>query len=84
MAIRKQKKWMKQGQDQTNDAGTDGAEMSFEEIAEALDMTVPQVKMIYVRAMKKLKLPNAINRELWEYDNISNNDTNSDMAAVAL
>ena len=83
MVTKREKKWNKKSQDMTQDAGSDGAEMSFEEIAEALDMTVPQVKMIYVRAMKKLKLPNTINRELWEYDNIGINDTHSDMAGTS-
>jgi len=84
MSIKKQKKWSKKEQKQSQDAGIDGAEMSFEEIAEKLDLTVPQVKMIYVRAMKKLKLPNDINRKLWEYDNIGSSDTHSDMAAVSM
>ena len=80
----KLKKWNKKEQEQTQEAGVEGAGMSFEEIAVELNMTVPQVKMIFVRAMKKLKLPNATNRELWEYDNISNNDTDSDMGGRTL
>jgi len=83
MAV-KQKKWNKKEQDETQKAGVDGAEMSFEEIAEALNLTVPQVKMIYVRAMKKLKVPNEVNRQLWEYDNIGSSSNNSDMAAHSL
>jgi len=79
----KQRKWNKKEFD--NDAtGDDGDTMSFEEIGEALDISALEAKKIFNQAMRKLRIPNPDNRKLWEYDNISNNDTVSDMAGTAL
>jgi len=43
--------------------------MSFEDIAEAMNLTVPQVKMIFKQGMNKLSHPNTA-RKLWDYDQI--------------
>jgi len=82
MAVKKQRKWNEKEFD--NDAnGEEGDTMSFEEIGEALGITALDAKKIFNQAMRKLRIPNPQNRELWEYDNIGSNDTHSDMAGTS-
>lgn len=80
----KVRKWSKKAQEAILDTGVNGDTMTFHEIAEKLGMTVFEVKRIYSTAMRKLSIPNNENRLLWEYDNIGNNTSTSDMAGTAM
>ena len=84
MAVKKQRKWNHKAQDATQEEGSESDTMSFEEIAERLDMTVLEVKRVFSTAMRKLKVPNPQNKIFWEYANISDNDTLSDMSGRTL
>lgn len=66
----KYRKWSKKSYDSIHELGTNGDTMTFEEIADRLEMQVFDVKRIFERTMKRLKIPNFTNRGLWEYDNI--------------
>ena len=68
MAIQRNRKdRFKHLQDDEDNAGD--TVMSFEDIAEAMELTVPQVKMIFKQGMAKLSHPKTA-RELWNYDQI--------------
>lgn len=80
----KQKKWNKKEQEATEELGFGGDTMTFHEIADALNMTVFEVKRIYGSAMRKLRIPNEKNRIFWEYVNISSKNESSDMSGTSL
>ena len=47
-------------------------EMSYEEIAKVMNLSVNEVKRIEQQALAKLQAPTIKNRGLYEYDGISN------------
>lgn len=77
-------KWNNKEQEATEESGVNGDTMSFVEIAERMNLSVFEVKKIYNSAMRKLKAPNQENQTFWEYNNISENDTSSDMSGSNL
>jgi len=84
MAIKKQRKWNHKAQEATQEEGSESDTMSFEEIGEAMGLSTLEVKKIFNQAMRKLKVPNDQNKVFWEYANISDNDTTSDMSGRTL
>ena len=61
-----------------------GYNMSFEDIGIELGISTAEVKRIYSKAVRKLKVPSEENKTFWEYINISDNDTDSDMSGKTL